>query len=295
MKESLYAIANLLDLKVEGPDRMIYGFNLCNREIKSTCVITYCTSVKYVEYAIRNPKVGAIILSQELYDTIDEKERGRFSYIISNQPEWCFYDIFITMHAKDSINKNTFDTDMKNVSVGIGTTVEKGVKFGENVVIGCNSVIKSGTIIGNNVKIGSCTVIGADGFQIIRDGKGSIHTIPHVGGVYIGNDVYIGNNTSIHRSLFEGFTTIGDNTKISDQVIISHNCTIGTHCVLCGNNTLYGSCELKDNVWIAPDASIMNQIIIEEGAFIGGSSLVGRTVKAGQKNVRRSGKTNRLI
>ena len=93
MKESLYAIANLLDLKVEGPDRMIYGFNLCNREIKSTCVITYCTSVKYVEYAIRNPKVGAIILSQELYDTIDEKERGRFSYIISNQPEWCFYKI----------------------------------------------------------------------------------------------------------------------------------------------------------------------------------------------------------
>lgn len=283
MKESLYAIANLFGLKLEGPDRMIYGFNLCNREIESTCVITYCASREYFEYAIHNPKVGAVILSQELYDTLDEKERGRFSYIISDQPEWCFYDMFITLYEKNYFDKYTFDSNTENVSIGLGTIIEKGVKFGENVVIGCNSVIKSGTIIGNNVRIGNCTVIGNDGFQLIKDSQGHNHAIPHVGGVYIGNDVYIGDNTSIHRSLFEGFTTIGDNTKISDQILISHNCTIGANCVLCGNNTLYGSCELKDNVWISPDASVMNQIIIEEGAFIGGSSLVGRTVKAGQK------------
>lgn len=50
------------------------------------------------------------------------------------------------------------------------------------MVIGHNSIIKSGSIIGNNVTIGCCSVIGGDGFQLIKEVDGNM-CIPHVGRV----------------------------------------------------------------------------------------------------------------
>lgn len=282
MKETLYNIAKVCDLQVVGPNMDIYGFNLSNRNIEAPCVITYCTSPTYLGYATHNPKAGAIILSPDLYDMLAPEEKRKFSFIISPHPEWCFYELYMTLYEKNWFDTYSFDTITEHVIFGEGTIIEKGVTIGKNVRIGYNSVITSGTIIGDNVEIGSCTVIGGNGFQLIKDDRGVNHAIPHAGRTYIGNNVYIGNNTSICRSLFEGFTRIGDDTKISDQVYISHNCVIGKNCVLCGNNTLYGSCELKENVWLAPDASVMNRVVIGEGAFIGGSSLVARKVKAGR-------------
>lgn len=278
---TIYEMAKKLNLKVIGNDVNIRGFNLCNRKCETANTITYCTSEEYIQYVICNPNICAIILSQELYNKLDSNIKKQFTYLISEYPEWCFYNLYLKLYNDKYFDKELEDTDVSKVLIGGGTIIEKGVKIGINVKIGYNSIIKSGTIIGDNVEIGNCAVVGGDGFQVIKDCNGVNHTIPHAGGLYIGNNVFIGNQTSISRSLFEGFTQIGDNVKIDDNVKISHNCIIGNNCVLCAHSIFYGSCELKDNVWVAPGASIMNKIIVGEGALIGGASLVNRNVKAG--------------
>lgn len=107
----------------------------------------------------------------------------------------------------------------ENVVIHPTAYVENGVTIGNNVIIGPKAIIHSNTIIGNNVEINSGATIGSQGFQLLYDGK-IPYMAKHVGGVKIGDNVLIGANTTIANSLFEGYTEIGNNTKIDDLVLL---------------------------------------------------------------------------
>lgn len=274
----LSEIANLIGLSFIGDDIIIDGLNLSNREIQSYSVLSYCASTKYIKKAFANPKVKALIVPFFIYNILSKEEKACYSFILSDVPENTFYNLFIEL-SKQYYPQYAWNTDLKNTVILKGAVVEDGVILGENVVVGNNTVIKSGTIIGNDVIIGACSVIGGNGFQLIKDKNGVNMTIPHVGRVKIGDNVTIGDNSTISKSLFEGFTLIGNNTKIDNHVHIAHNCIVGENCVLAANCTMFGSSELKSNVWIAPNAAIMNKVVIGENAFIGASSFVHKNVK----------------
>lgn len=278
----LSEITGLSGLSFVGDDIMINGLNLSNREILSSSVLSYCTSLKYVRKAFSNPKVKALVITASMYDELSDAERQSRSFIIDEFPESTFYTLLIKL-SDSHYPHYTWKTDIKNATVMDGAVVEDGVVLGENVLIGNNSVIKSGTIIGNNVTIGACSVIGGEGFQLIKDIRGMNMSIPHVGRVKIGNNVSIGDNSTISKSLFEGFTSIGDYTKIDNHVHIAHNCTVGKNNVLAANCTLFGSCELRDNVWVAPNAAVMNRVVVDNNAFIGACSFISRNVKSGAR------------
>ncbi|MDM8338441.1 DapH/DapD/GlmU-related protein [Mediterranea massiliensis] len=278
----LSQIAKLLSLSILGNDIMIDGLNLSNRFILSSSVLSYCTSLVYFKKAIVNSKVKALIVTSNIYNELSVEEKQMYSFIINDFPESTFYSLFLKL-AQDYYPKYSWHTNLGDTLVMKGAVIEDGVILGKNVVIGNNSVIKAGTIIGDNVTIGSCSVIGGEGFQLIKDAYGMNMTIPHVGRVRIGNNVSIGDNSTISKSLFEGFTTIGDYTKMDNHVHIAHNCVVGQNCTLAANCTMFGSSELKNNVWVAPNAAIMNRVVVGEGAFIGASSFVFKNVKAGAK------------
>lgn len=278
----LSEIAGLIGCSFIGDDIAIDGLNLSNREIRSSSVLSYCTSIKYTKKAFINPQVKAIIIPSHIYDALSEEEKERCSFILNDIPEYTFYCLFIELSQR-GYPKYTWSTDLKNAVILEGAVIEDGVILGENVVVGNNTVIKSGSIIGDNVIIGACSVIGGDGFQLIKDKNGVNMTIPHVGRVMIGNDVTIGDNSTIARSLFDGFTSIGNHTKIDNHVHIAHNCIIGENCVLTANCTMFGSSELKSNVWISPNVAIMNRVVVNENAFIGASSFVSKNVKSGSR------------
>lgn len=258
---------------------IITGFGLSNRSLYGKSYITYCNSENYLEQALVNDKIKAILLSYELLQSIPEKYLEEKSFVIVDYPETRFYELF--NHTKFPYSDKP-QTGL-DAEIGSNTIIEEGVIIGNNVKIGHNSVIRYGTVIGNDVLIGSNVVIGGDGFQMIKDTNGKYMTIPHRGGVKIGNNVFIGDGTTIAKSLFDGYTEIGDDTKISNQVAISHNCRIGRNCAIAANATLFGSCEIKDNVWIAPASSILNRVVVEENAFICAHSFVSRNVPVGDK------------
>ena len=282
IKIKLSDICAILGCEYMGEDFLVDGFNLSNRKIESQCVISYCESIKYLKYTCQNSKIKALIISPELYHSLSQDDKKRFSIILSQHPEQTFYKLFIQLVSTGIYPKYDWKTETEDVIIESGAVIESGVVFGKNVVIGHNSIIKSGSIIGNNVTIGCCSVIGGDGFQLIKEVDGNM-CIPHVGRVFIGDNVSIGDNTTVSKSLFEGFTWIGKSTKIDNHVHIAHNCIIADNCVLTANCVLFGSCELKQNVWIAPHSTIMNRVVVGENSFIGAASFVIKNVKPGSK------------
>lgn len=276
----LSTICNAFNLTYHGDDCIINGLNLSNRALQGDNNLSYCASAKYLKYAFANDKIKAILVAPEIFDSLSEQEKRLFTFVLTETPEATFYRIFIWL-SSNYYPRYEWQTNTNNATVGTGSIIEPGVIMGANVIIGYNSVVKSGTIIGDNVIIGNCCVIGNDGFQLIKTERGINMNIPHVGRTIIGNNVSIGDNATVSKSLFDGFTSIGDNTKIDNHVHVAHNCKVGNNCVLTAGSLMFGSSELKDNVWLAPHSSVMNRTIVGENAFVGASSFVTNNVKPG--------------
>lgn len=192
----------------------------------------------------------------------------------------------------------------ENVQIGPNVVVSEHAQIGDNTKILANSYIGSSAKIGKNcffhpgVNIGDrCQLgdkvilhhgvsIGADGFSFvtenpdnieqakkdgeIKEGKQAEHVIfkiPSIGAVVVGNNVEIGANTTIDRGTIEN-TTIGDNTKIDDLVMIGHNCKVGKGCLIVSQVGIAGSCVIGDRVVIAGQAGLADHLNIGSDTII---------------------------
>lgn len=165
--------------------------------------------------------------------------------------------------------------------IGENVVIERGVILGKKVVVGHNTVIKRNTRIGDNVVIGANCTIGGVGFGYEKDISGVYNPLPHVGGVVIEDGVEIGNNTAIDRAVI-GNTFIRKNSKIDNLVHIAHGADIGENSLVIANAMVAGSVKLGRNVWVAPSASILNQMTISDNAVIGMGAVVIKDVGAGE-------------
>lgn len=160
----------------------------------------------------------------------------------------------------------------------IGCFVSIGkVKIGKNCIINNNVTILDNSIIGNNVIIGPGTVIGSEGFGYSFDEHNNVIKFPHIGGVLIEDNVEIGANTCIDRGAL-GNTIIRGGTKIDNLVHIAHNVEIGENSLIIANSMIGGSVKIQKNSWIAPSASLMNQVIIGENVTVGMGSVVTKSI-----------------
>jgi len=183
-----------------------------------------------------------------------------------------------------------------NAEIGDNTKILANSYIGSNVKIGKNCFFHPNVNIGDRVIIGNDVILqhgvslGADGFSFVtenpnnienarKDGeiketeqKHVIFKIPSIGSVVIGNNVEIGANTTIDRGTIEN-TTIGEDTKIDDLVMIGHNCKIGKGCMIVSQVGIAGSCVIGDRVVIAGQAGLADHI------EIGSDSII--TAKAG--------------
>jgi UDP-3-O-[3-hydroxymyristoyl] glucosamine N-acyltransferase len=105
------------------------------------------------------------------------------------------------------------------------------VEIGAGTIIGPNASIMGRVLIGNDAIIGPNVVIGSDGYQVTRF-DGNIVNMRHLGGVWLGDRVEIQAGTIIDRSLWPGFTEIGNDTKVGRAAHIAHCTTIGRRCRL---------------------------------------------------------------
>ncbi len=115
-------------------------------------------------------------------------------------------------------------------------------------------------------------------------------------GIVTGVNVEIGADVAIWN-----YVVIGDNTKIGDGTLIGSFCdigkevTIGKNCNIQAHVTISNGCILGDNVFIAPNSSLLNDKypkssfmtppVIKDNAVIGGGVTILPDVIVGENAV----------
>lgn len=157
--------------------------------------------------------------------------------------------------------------------------ISSDTKIGSGTVIRNNVVIHSNVEIGRNCIIQANTVIGNQGFGIIKDINGNNRMIQHYGGVIIGDSCNIGAlNTVVSGTLAP--TVLKDFVSTDDHVHIAHNVSVGKNVSIAASAEISGSVHICDSVWIGPNSSLKNGVSIGKNAFVGIGSNVVRNVDA---------------
>jgi UDP-2-acetamido-3-amino-2,3-dideoxy-glucuronate N-acetyltransferase len=115
-------------------------------------------------------------------------------------------------------------------------------------------------------------------------------------GIITGANVEMGKDVSIWNYVVIGDgTKIGDGTVVGSFVDIGKNVVLGKNCNIQAHVTISNGCVLGDNVFIAPNTSLLNDKypkssflnppMIKDGARIGGGVTILPNVTVGEKSV----------
>jgi|WP_298656640.1 UDP-3-O-[3-hydroxymyristoyl] glucosamine N-acyltransferase len=170
--------------------------------------------------------------------------------------------------------------------IGEGTVIQPNcfignqVSIGKNCIIHANVTIYDHSIIGDNVIIHSGTILGADAFYYKKRPEGFDQLLSN-GRVVIENNVGIGALCTIDRGV-TGDTTIGEGTKIDNQVHIGHDTRIGKKCLIAAQTGIAGCVIVEDEVTLWGQVGTTSGITIGEKAVVLGQTGVTKSIEGGK-------------
>ena len=159
------------------------------------------------------------------------------------------------------------------VEIGSGTIIYPGSYIGRDCRIGANCVVYPrvvlypGVVLGDRVVLHAGTVLGADGFGFVFDGRRQVK-IPQIGHLEVGSDTEIGANTCIDRGALDE-TVIGEGTKIDNLCQIAHNVQVGANAVIASQTGIAGSSRIGSHATIGGQVGIADYCRIDDYAVVG--------------------------
>lgn len=173
-----------------------------------------------------------------------------------------------------------------SAQIGEGTIIQPNCFIGNNVVIGTNCIIHSNvsiydnTIIGNNVIIHAGSILGADAFYYKKRPEG-FDQLLSCGRVIIQDNVGIGALCTIDKGV-TGDTTIGEGTKIDNQVHVGHDTIIGKKCLIAAQTGIAGCVIVEDEVTLWGQVGTTSGITIGKKAVVMGQTGVTKSIEGGK-------------
>jgi UDP-3-O-[3-hydroxymyristoyl] glucosamine N-acyltransferase LpxD len=239
-----------------------------------------CGTAKHVAAALQNIGIVGIITKPEFAALVPET----FGLAVSENPQASAYLLHEHLCGLPDFLWKDFDTRIDPTAiVCTGAMVaERNVVIGAGTIIMAGAVICERAIIGTNCVISPGAVVGCDAFEIDLSRSPRV-ILKQAGGVLLGDNVEIQANSTIVRSTFGGFTTIGAETKIDCQVYVAHDCDVGKRVQIAGNTSLLGRVSVGDDTFIGPNCSISNGVKIGKHATVSIGSVVVRDVEAGAR------------
>ena len=273
-KYSLQEIASIINCEFIGDANFVVsGMNEIH--VVEEGDIVFVDHPKYYDKALNS--AATIILINKKVDCPEGK-----ALLISDDP---FRDFnTLTTHFKPF--QQAFSAIAPTAVVGEGTIIQPNVFLGNNVVIGKNCLIHANvvlydhTVIGDNVIIHSGSILGADAFYYKKRAEGFDQLISG-GRVVIENNVGIGALCTIDKGV-TGDTTIGEGTKLDNQVHVGHDTVIGKKCLIASQTGIAGCVIIKDEVTIWGQVGTTSGITIGEKAVILGQTGVTKSVEGGK-------------
>ena len=270
----LQEIATLIDCKYVGDNNFpIYGMNEIH--VVEAGDIVFVDHPKYYDKALHS--AATIILINKEVACPDGK-----ALLISDDPFRDFNKL--TRHFKPFQFSNVSISE--SAEIGEGTMVQPNTFIGNHVRIGKNCLIHSNvsiydhTIIGDNVIIHAGTVLGADAFYYKKREEGFDQLLSG-GRVVIHDHVGIGALCTIDKGV-TGDTTIGEGTKIDNQVHVGHDTVIGKKCLIASQTGIAGCVIIEDEVTLWGQVGTTSGITIGSKAIIMGQTGVTKSVDGGK-------------
>ncbi|RVT72793.1 UDP-3-O-(3-hydroxymyristoyl)glucosamine N-acyltransferase [Flavobacterium sufflavum] len=271
---SLKEIANLLNCEFVGnEDFEVLGMNEIHVVEKGD--IVFVDHPKYYDKALNS--AATIVLINKEVDCPEGK-----ALLISDDP---FRDFNKLTHYFKPFQFSGVAISLTAV-IGEGTIIQPNSFIGNGVVIGKNCLIHSNvsiydhTIIGDNVIIHAGTVLGADAFYYKKRPDGFDQLLSG-GRVVIKNNVGIGALCTIDKGV-TGDTTIGEGTKIDNQVHVGHDTVIGKKCLIASQTGIAGCVIIEDEVTLWGQVGTTSGITIGGKAVVMGQTGVTKSVEGGK-------------
>jgi UDP-3-O-[3-hydroxymyristoyl] glucosamine N-acyltransferase len=234
--------------------------------------IVFVDHPKYYDKALAS-KATIILINKEV-SCPDGK-----SLLISDDPFRDFnkltnhFNPFIAATATISISAIIGNNTVLQPNVFIGNNVQ----IGNDCIIHSNVCIYDNAIIGNNVTIHSGTILGADAFYY-KNRPEKFDKLLSGGNVVIEDQVDIGALCTIDKGVTAS-TTIGEGSKIDNQVHIGHDTVIGKRCLIASQVGISGCVIIEDFVTIWGQAGVTSGVTIGEKAVISAQSGVSKSLE----------------
>jgi UDP-3-O-[3-hydroxymyristoyl] glucosamine N-acyltransferase len=166
--------------------------------------------------------------------------------------------------------------------IGDGTVIQPNTFIGNNVTIGKNCLIHANvsiydnTVIGDYVTIHAGAILGGDAFYYKKRPEG-FDKLKSGGRVVVHDHVDIGAASTIDKGV-TGDTTIGEGTKIDNQVHIGHDTVIGKQVLIASQTGIAGCVIIEDEVTLWGQVGVTSGITIGEKAIISAQSGVSKSL-----------------
>lgn len=272
--QTLLQIATLLNVDYVGSKTFqVLGINEIH--VVEPGDIVFVDHPKYYDKAL-NSAATTILINKEV-----ECPKGK-ALLISDDPFRDFNKLTNLFNPFKSSRQNISDS----AKIGDRTIIQPNVFIGNNVNIGKDCVIHpnvsiyDNTVIGNNVTIHANTVLGADAFYYKNRPEGFDKLISG-GRVVLEDNVDLGASCTIDKGV-TGDTTIGEGTKIDNQVHVGHDTKIGKKCLIASQTGIAGCVIIEDEVTIWGQVGTNSGITIGKGAIILGQTGVTKSVSGGK-------------
>lgn len=271
---SLQAIADLLNCRFVGDSQFpVMGMNEIH--VVTPGDIVFVDHPKYYDKALQSAAT-IILINKEV--TCPEGK----ALLISDDP---FRDFnILTRHFRPFVPSTA--TISPSAIIGENTIIQPNVFVGHNVVIGDNCqihpnvIIYDNTIIGDNVIIHAGTVLGADAFYYKKRESGFDQLLSG-GRVVIENNVGIGALCTIDKGV-TGDTTIGEGSKLDNQVHVGHDTVIGKKCLIASQTGIAGCVIIEDEVTLWGQVGTTSGITIGTKAVVMGQTGVTKSIEGGK-------------
>ena len=267
-------IANLIDCEFVGAnDFPVLGMNEIH--VVEAGDIVFVDHPKYYDKALNS--AATIILINKNVVCPEGK-----ALLISEDPFRDFNKL--TNHFKPFVSASKSISD--SAKIGKNTVIQPNSFIGNNVVIGDNCIIHSNvsiyddTVLGNNVTIHAGTVLGASAFYYKNRPEG-FDQLKSGGRVVIKDNVDIGALCTIDKGV-TGDTTIGEGTKLDNQIQVGHDTVIGKKCLIASQTGIAGCCIIEDEVTLWGQVGTTSGITIGKKANVLGQTGVTKSIQGGK-------------
>jgi UDP-3-O-[3-hydroxymyristoyl] glucosamine N-acyltransferase len=271
---TLAEIAKIIDCQYKGNDDFpVLGMNEIH--VVEAGDIVFVDHPKYYDKALQS--AATIVLINKEVDCPDGK-----ALLISDDP---FRDFnTLTKHFRPFQFSNV--AIALSAKIGVGTQIQPNCFIGHNVTIGTNCLIHpnvtiyDNTVIGDNVIIHAGSILGADAFYYKKKPEGFDQLLSG-GRVVIEDNVGIGALCTIDKGV-TGDTTIGEGTKLDNQVHVGHDTVIGKKCLIASQTGIAGCVIIEDEVTMWGQVGTTSGITIGTKAVVLGQTGVTKSIEGGK-------------